>query len=881
MKPYLFPTLILCLACAFNAHAQQQLPYNQTFDDASAFEEFVVLDANGDNFTWKYDSFSAEASCERDMYADADDWLFTPIFALKAGTEYTLSFDGHTQYGGNDEVFDLLIGSEALPTAMKQHIAEGLSVNETYPLKHFEQNFTVEADGDYRIAFHHRTTGETYGNALLIDNLSLTATAADVEDPRPAAVTDLVFTYDYDSRAVKLKWKAPTTTVDGKPLDASSLTYTVTRLGSDAPVVTDFPGTTFREELRLSDLNEANVFFGQGLARYIVVAKDAQGQVSDKTFSNFKVIGTPYTIPYAESFAAGNPSSFWGESHEGIGRWLPLAASDTYVKDADGGMYSFTSVQGGDTGIGFSGLIDLAGAANPVLSFWYFCTEFGSDELQVMAAADGGDFETLQDLDASSVNRFRTSNQVTVPLTAYADSRFVQVAFSNRSLSGSSLVYVDDIRIFNQVERDLAIEVLELPVNLRPDEPRQATVRVRNNGMQTAAAGDCLVEFTASGMVIGTATPAADLPSGGETDLIIPIATSPALEGDSVEVTARVVLDGDENPDNNATSPCRLRLLLPSYPVPTALYGNTAAEGVVLTWQQPEAPRAEGHTVTDSFEDAPDFTITNWGDWILHDASGCNVYGVEQYDFPNMGLPQAYTVLNPEAVGMSAGWAAHTGSKLLAAFASGNCVIDHWLISPELPRCRQTISFFAKAYSKTYPETFEVLSTSESIDTGTFTKLAKYTTPKGSNDWQEYQVELPAGSKYFAIRAVSDDTFALLLDDVTFMPDTCGVQDIRLLGYNVYRDGEKLNEVPVVATTFTDTDVADGDHLYRVSAVYDAGESVWSAPVSLTTVGISTVVSGTAPYNPLYDLQGRRIKHPASGIVLQGGRKVYVPSDGQ
>ena len=881
MNLFKFPTLTLCLACAFHAHAQQQLPYNQTFDEANAFEDFVVLDANGDNYTWKYDSFSAEASCERDMYADADDWLFTPVFALKAGTEYTLSFDGHTQYGGNNEVFDLLIGSEALPTAMTQHILEGLSVNETYPLKHFEQTFTVGADGDYRLAFHHRTTGETYGNALLIDNLSLTAKTAEAEDSRPAAVTDLVFTYDYDSRTVKLKWKAPTTTVDGKPLDASTLTYTVTRLGSEAPVVTDFPGTTYREELRLSDLNEANVFFGQGLARYIVVAKDAQGQVSDKAFSNFKVIGTPYTIPYAESFAAGNPSSFWGESHEGIGRWLPLAASDTYVKDADGGMYSFTSVQGGDSGMGFSGLIDLSGAANPVLSFWYFCTETGSDELQVMAAADGGDFETLQDLDASSESTYRTWNQVTVPLTAYTDSRFVQVAFSNRSLSGSSLVYVDDIRIFNQVGHDLAIEVQELPVNLRPDEPRQATVRVRNNGMQTAATGTWNVEFTADGMVIGTAVPTTDLPSGGETDLTIPITTSPALDGDSVDVAVRVVLDGDEYPENNTTSPYRLRLLLPSFPAPTALSGNTAAEGVVLTWQQPAAPRTEGHTVTDSFEDAPDFTITNWGDWILHDASGCNVYGVEQYDFPNMGLPQAYTVLNPEAAGMSAGWAAHAGSKLLAAFASGNCVIGHWLISPELPRCRQTVSFFAKAYSKTYPETFEVLSTSESIDTGTFTKLANYTTPKGSNEWQEYQVELPAGSKYFAIRAVSNDTFALLLDDITFMPDTCGVQDIRLLGYNIYRDGEKLNEVPVVSTTFTDTHVADGDHTYRVSAVYDAGESVWSAPIGLTTVGISSVHAVSGAEAPLYDLQGRRMAHPAPGIILQGGRKVYVPSDGR
>ena len=84
-----------------------------------------------------------------------------------------------------------------------------------------------------------------------------------------------------------------------------------------------------------------------------------------------------------------------------------------------------------------------------------------------------------------------------------------------------------------------------------------------------------------------------------------------------------------------------------------------------------------------------------------------------------------------------------------------------------------------------------------------------------------------------------------------------------------------------MATTFTDTHVADGDHTYRVSAVYDAGESVWSAPIGLTTVGISSVHAVSGAEAPLYDLQGRRMARPAPGIILQGGRKVYVPSDGR
>lgn len=866
-------TLLAGLAIGIAGHAQSALPYSQTFDSVESFTDFVVADANADNFTWKYDDFGAEAVCERDMYADADDWLFTPLFTLTAGTVYTVSFDAHTQYGGNDEVFDVFLGDDARVSAMEQAVMENKSVSETYPLVHFEQTFTVAADGNYCLSFHHKTTGETYGNALLLDNLTLTAEAPAVDDPRPAPVSNLVFTYDYDSQSVKLKWKAPETTVDGTPIDASTLTYTVTRLGSSTPVVTDYPGTTYREELRLTDLDGSNVFFDQGLARYIVVAKDAKGQVSDKAYSNYKVIGSPYDIPYEESFVEGNIASFWGESHEGIGRWMPIQASNKFVKDDDGGMYSFTSVKEGDTGIGFSGLIDLGEAVNPVLSFWYFCTEMASDELQLMISSDGGDFEKVKDLDVSSESTFRTWTQVTVPLTAYAGSRFVQIAFYNRSISGTSLVYVDDVRIFNQVERDLAVEVLELPVNLRPDESRSAMVRVRNNGMLTCDAAACRVEFVASGVTIGSASAAEDVAMGGEVDLTIPLFVPLTLEGDSVEVFVRVSDDGDENLSNNATSPVSVRLLLPLFPSPDALCGESTDGGVLLTWQEPAAPRAEGHAVTDSFEDAPDFTIDNWGDWLLYDATRCNVYGVEQYEFPNMGKPQSFTVLNPDAAGMSSGWAAHTGSKLLAAFASGISVIDHWLISPELSRAGQTISFFAKAYSQNYPESFEVLSSSESIDTNTFTRLAAYTTPKGNNEWQEYSVQLPEGSKYFAIRAVSDDTFALLLDDITFVPDTCGVQNIRLIGYNVYRDGIRLNEVPVLDTSYTDK-TCDGTHVYRVSAVYDAGESVYSAPVSLVVDGISAVEADSSADAPLYDLQGRRVSNPASGIFVRGGRKV-------
>jgi hypothetical protein len=44
--------------------------------------------------------------------------------------------------------------------------------------------------------------------------------------------------------------------------------------------------------------------------------------------------------------------------------------------------------------------------------------------------------------------------------------------------------------------------------------------------------------------------------------------------------------------------------------------------------------------------------------------------------------------------------------------------------------------------------------------------------------------------------------------------------DQELLGYNIYRNGNKINETPVEDTEFTDENVIDGNNDYQVSAVY-------------------------------------------------------------
>ena len=101
-----------------------------------------------------------------------------------------------------------------------------------------------------------------------------------------------------------------------------------------------------------------------------------------------------------------------------------------------------------------------------------------------------------------------------------------------------------------------------------------------------------------------------------------------------------------------------------------------------------------------------------------------------------------------------------------------------------------------------------------------------------------------------------------------------------LYGYNVYKNGKRLNTALVSTPTFTDSNPLNGD-VYQVTAVYDAGESVYSNRVVYQGDGataIESIATESAQGNDrLYDLQGRKVNSlPQRGIVISNHRKVIV-----
>lgn len=84
------------------------LPYECAFDDEAEFyNQYKVVDSNGDNCTWVYDLYGGTACYAYSEVNEADDWLFTPPAVYEAGHTYQLALT--VQSGGADVLDNLAV----------------------------------------------------------------------------------------------------------------------------------------------------------------------------------------------------------------------------------------------------------------------------------------------------------------------------------------------------------------------------------------------------------------------------------------------------------------------------------------------------------------------------------------------------------------------------------------------------------------------------------------------------------------------------------------------------------------------------------------------------------------------------------------------------
>ena len=683
----------------------------------------------------------------------------------------------------------------------------------------------------------------------------------------PTEPTDVTLTMS--GLTARLTWKAPTTGVHGGYVKASELTYNIEDMNSY--IKGDHrAGTTYTE----------NRGTAQEILYYRVSAQSKSGG-SGYTYSNTVVSGAPYALPFKESFANAKTDQLWtAQQSEGF------AGEQGYTQgisaDGDQGAAIVKPAKAGDVAQFTSGKISLAKAEHPILEYYYYAVPKQTTTLSVIATpnGDGAQSQVVATTDYSTLSGSAGWRKVTVKLDELKGSEYIMLSF-NAQATGSRFgdVAFDAITVRDQQPVDLVVEQLNVPSMVQAGKKAAVTTTVGNQGYSVA--GGYKVRLMKNGL-FADEQDGKELGAGEKADYTFDVATAVTdKEENEFEV---IVLCEEDQDDTNNRATGKMTVEMPLYPAPTAGEGVTDNTLVTLTWQAPDLTTRDVEQ-TEDFERYEPFIIDGIGGWTVRDDDGAPTQGLytgdgNQVMYNHAGEPMAFQVFNAEAAGLAGATQlqAHSGSQMLANIIEGNAQADDWLISPELSGREQTVSFWVRGMGNDYIETFDVLASQSGMDEQDFQKVEASGNAAGA-DWTEITVLLPEGTRHFALHVKGQQKFMLMVDDITYV--LFNTADLKLLGYNVYWADELLNDEPIKETTFEAPWMGSDD--YRVTAVYEQGESALSMPFHIVSTGIEEVENGKLSIGNIYDLGGRkvdngnqRLKTLPKGIYIHNGRKVVV-----
>ena len=299
-------------------------------------------------------------------------------------------------------------------------------------------------------------------------------------------------------------------------------------------------------------------------------------------------------------------------------------------------------------------------------------------------------------------------------------------------------------------------------------------------------------------------------------------------------ISSRISINLDEKPSTMQRSANTSKGI-------TNEFNNVSNNSCVLSNATQSGYNASKGTFFDGAEDHPDFAVNSTvNGWSYIDVDGSDVWGMEDQNhneiyWPNSGDPQAFIVFNPSntepSLGDDQALAPHTGNKFFACFAAilpgdgGTGPNNDWMISPLLENPTH-LSFWAKSYTANYGlDRFKVAYSITGTAISNFTFLTTSYVSAPATAWTLYEYTLPVGTKYIAINCVSNDSFILMIDDITIT--TSGDDPNK---YNIYRDGV-LVKADHTSTSYTDSgfDISQG-HEWSVKVVCEEGGL--SAPVT-------------------------------------------------
>lgn len=642
---------------------------------------------------------------------------------------------------------------------------------------------------------------------------------------KPANVPSLNATFTQDGR-VALSWQAPAVDQNGLPINPALVSYTVA--GSDGSVIVADTDST------ACILNSPAETI-QRFSTYKISAKTRSGSSPGWTLSNPVPTGEAYHLPFVESASSTSLLNIWQIEIISSGATWGVADDSGSIRsqDADGGFMVFDGNYIGSSARLTSGKIEI-GEESAEISCWYWADPNNSNiiELQIN---DGAEWTTVGRIICNHATQ-PGWNKAVFPLSDFK-GKIVQPGILG-TIVNVNQAYVDNLKIDTRTPHDMAVESFVTPGSMAPGCKSEFTITVSNQG--STVSGEYTVELMRDGETVIFDTASA-LAAGAEREFTFTV--EPDLSYAPVSVwQAAVRYAPDTDPDNNLSEEKRIAVKTSGFPPPQSLCGEENGTKLTLRWESPDLNGpGEITQVTDGAESYPSFSNgmtssevedDNMGSWTVYDGDGAStgIISVQgkPVEYPNSGKPGSFMVFDSSWPGLDSHWTGYGPSRkaFVCMYADGT-PNDDWLISPVLPGIAQTVSFYAKSYHRDYPESFELLYSTTDCNPSSFRRVGDKAVTAPA-EWTEYRFDLPEGARHFAIRCISDDKLAFMVDDIKFSAGY-DVSGLVLTGYNVYREGKKLNTTLIPGVSYV-CDASDDDMntTYSVSAVYTDGESAFS-----------------------------------------------------
>lgn len=661
-----------------------------------------------------------------------------------------------------------------------------------------------------------------------------------------------------NSGEVTLSWSALDKDIDGYAINPALVSYVI--YDNNQEKIGETSSTTFTTDA----LGNRD----QRFVNYMIVSKTARGENTESPgVTDLVAVGTPYELPYVEPLTGGKLSHSYGQ--DGTGYW------GTYPIDENSYVFSFDPDSKGIGGILMSGKINLSGSVKPLLSMSVYEYD-GKDGKQnpntnklnvKVKSSEDTEYTTVKTIALNEGNGWVT---YLIDLSQYI-GKTVQFALQVETNRTSYSTYVSDIQLKDRKAKDLCVDGIIAPQSVDVGSTIKLDAYISNEGYEDASG--YTVELYRDGKLIQTQNGSELHPANTGITTFTDEAT--ALFDKKVEYTVKVVWNEDLDQNNNINR-CWVETNRTDAPVITDLKATRDGDMVHLTWT---APNTDGFAAPtkETFEDCESFAADNVPGWSFIDADGKTTYSLEQ-KYPNANSAKAYLVFDSSYEGINLGYDMPSGTKCLSSWASYSGKNDDWAISPLLSTGKQTITFYARSITADYGlEEFEFYTTDSegtNLTQQDFSVVEKVEVP---NEWTKYTYELPEGTTHFAIRCVSSDKLALLIDDVTFMP--AEPQPVVIAGYNIYRNGDLMTASPVSECKYTDVTKESAE--YYATVVYQGlGESLKS---NLAKVDVSTgILNFTADKvkTVYYTLDGIKLngipKRAGTYIKVENGRSKKI-----